>query len=110
MRGVRGTRSDVGGGGVVIEGKAAEDGPAPPLWCFEEVEAEAIEVDCSLSWDARLLLRVLLGVPMREAPPVLDPRLGVSLVSLDCVVSVLPALRGSAIQLSSCSRASKPGM
>ena len=43
VRGVRGTRSDVGGGGVVIEGKAAEDGPAPPLWCFEEDEAEVLD-------------------------------------------------------------------
>ena len=32
VRGVRGRRSGVGGGGVdVIDGNAAEDGPAPPF-------------------------------------------------------------------------------
>ncbi len=80
----------------MIEGNAAEDGPAPPLCCFGDDGADAMEVDCSLSWDARLL-RVLEGVPVREV--VLDPRPSVSLVSLSCLVNVLTALRGSAIRL-----------
>ncbi len=81
----------------MIAGKAVENGPAPPFW-LEEDEVDAIGVDCSLSCDARLL-RVLLGVLVREA--VLDPLLGGSLVSLARLLSVVLALRGCDIQLSS---------
>ena len=48
VRGVRGIRCGAGGAGVEIVGKAAEDGPAPPFCFEEEVEVDAIGVDCSL--------------------------------------------------------------
>ena len=115
MRGVRGRRSGVGGGGVdVIDGNAAEDGPAPPF-CLElgleleldEDEAEATgsptDVDCSLSCDMRLL-RALLGVPLCEA--VLDPlRREECRVALGCRVSVFVEFcPEAAIQLFSSAR------
>ena len=99
VRGVRGMRCDERGAGVVIEGKAAVDGPAPPF-CLrdpdEDDEEDARRVPCPLSCDMRLL-RALLGVSLWEA--VLDPRRTGSRVSLNRLVNVSTAFCWWAIPL-----------
>lgn len=99
VRGVRGMRCGEEGAGVVIEGKAAVDGPAPPF-CFEDEdeddEEDARSIACPLSCEIRLL-RALLGVSLWEA--VLDPRRTESRVSLNRIVNVSAAFCWWAIQL-----------
>lgn len=103
VRGVRGMRCGEAGAGVVKEGKAAVDGPAPPF-CFEDAdeddEEDARIEACPLSCDMRLP-RALLGVSLWEA--VLDPRRPESRVSLSLLVRVSMAFCWWAIPLL-CSR------